>query len=56
MAPVDESEPLDVHIDALWSTFRMRKEYLIQLKQNVNVDVFLGYRSNCDTAGLELPQ
>ena len=54
-APVNKHEPLHVHIDTLWSTFRTRKEYLLQLKKKVNVDVFLGYRSNCDHAGLEVP-
>jgi hypothetical protein len=54
-APVRETEPLHVHIDTLWNTFRDRKEYLLQLKRHVTVDVFLGYRSNCDHAGLEVP-
>lgn len=50
-----ESEPLQVHIDALWTAIRARKEYLLRLKQDVTVDVFLGYRSNSDTAGVEVP-
>lgn len=54
-APVKETEPLHVHIDTLWNTFRERKEYLLQLKQGLTVDVFLGYRSNCDNAGVEVP-
>jgi hypothetical protein len=54
-APVQETEPLHVHIDTLWNTFRERKEYLLQLKQELTVDVFLGYRSNCDHAGVEVP-
>ena len=53
-APVNRSEPLHVHIDALWSTFRERKEYLLQLKHGLKVDVFRGYRSNCDNAGVEV--
>jgi hypothetical protein len=53
-APVSGSEPLHAHIDAIWSTFRAQKEYLLQLKKYVKVDVFLGYRSNCDHAGLEV--
>jgi hypothetical protein len=43
-ALVDMSEPLHVHIDALWNTFKEHKQYLLQLKRNVTVDVFLGYR------------
>jgi hypothetical protein len=54
-APVKKTEPLHVHVDALWNTFRERKEYLLQLKQGLTVDVFLGYRSNCDHAGVEVP-
>ena len=54
-APVKETEPLHIHIDTLWNTFRERKEYLLQLKQSLTVDVFLGYRSNCDHAGVEVP-
>jgi Domain of unknown function (DUF4279) len=54
-APVKKTEPLHVHIDTLWNTFRERKEYLLQLKQDLTVDVFLGYQSNCDHAGVEVP-
>jgi hypothetical protein len=54
-APVKEAEPLHMHIDTLWDTFRERKEYLLQLKQELTVDVFLGYRTNCDNAGVEVP-
>jgi len=54
-APVKETEPLHVHIDTLWNTFRARKPYLLQLKHDLTVDVFLGYRSNCDHAGVEVP-
>ena len=54
-APVEENEPLHVHIDALWNTFKERKQYLLQLKSHMTVDVFLGYRSNCDHAGVEIP-
>lgn len=55
MAPVYESEPLHMHIDSLWNVFRERKEYLLQIKERLTVDVFLGYRSNCDHAGVEVP-
>lgn len=54
-APTKQTEPLHVHIDALWYTFKEHKEYLLQLKQRLKVDVFLGYRSNCDHAGVEEP-
>jgi hypothetical protein len=54
-APVKKTEPLHVHIDTFWNTFRDRKEYLLQLKQNLTVDVFLGYQSNRGNEGLEVP-
>jgi Domain of unknown function (DUF4279) len=52
---VDENEKLHVHIDALWEVFKDRREYLVELKKSVTVDVFLGYRSNCDNAGVDVP-
>jgi hypothetical protein len=54
-APVKRSEPLHIHIEALWNTFKGRKQYLLELKHDLTVDVFLGYRSNCDHAGVEVP-
>jgi hypothetical protein len=54
-APVEESEPLHKHIDELWRILRPRRQYLLRLKKSVMVDVFLGYRTNCDTAGIEVP-
>ncbi len=54
-APVDKTEPLYAHINALWNTFRNQKEYLLHLKQTLTVDVVLGYQSNCDHAGVEVP-
>jgi hypothetical protein len=53
--PVEKSEPLHRHIDALWSKLKPHKRYLLELKKSLNVDVFCGYRSNCDTAGIEVP-
>jgi hypothetical protein len=53
--PVAKSEPLYMHIDALWHVLKPHKKYLLELKKSVTVDVFLGYRSNCDNAGVEVP-
>jgi hypothetical protein len=50
-----ESEPLHRHIDAVWSVMKPRVEYLKALKERFKVDVFCGYRSNCDHAGIEVP-
>jgi hypothetical protein len=50
-----ESEPIEKHIDELWEKLKPHKEYLLGLKKSVAVDVFLGYRSNCDHCGVEVP-
>lgn len=55
-APIERTEPLSVHIDVLWAAIREHKSYLLGLKSDaVTVDVFVGYRSNSDTAGVEVP-
>jgi len=54
-APAEPTEPLHVHIDKLWAAVRERKQYLLELKKDLSVDVLLGYRSNSDTAGVEVP-
>ena len=53
--PVPEEEPLASHIEGLWTVVRPAVAYLKSLKQRNKVDVFCGYRSNCDTAGFEVP-
>lgn len=53
--PVDKTRPLCEHLDALWKSLKESKEYLLALKTRAEVDVFLGYRTNCDTAGIEIP-
>jgi Domain of unknown function (DUF4279) len=54
-APVEKSEPLHKHIDALWAKLKPHKHYLLELKKHATVDVFLGYSSDCETAGVEIP-
>ncbi len=55
-APVDRAMPLHTHIDTLWEMIRGRTRYLLSLKSgDLTVDVFLGYRSSSDTAGVEIP-
>ena len=53
--PIEEAEPLHRHIDALWLALKPHKRYLLELKKSFTVDVFLGYRSNCNHAGIEVP-
>ena len=49
-----ETEPLERHIEAIWNVVRSEVEYLKSLKERFKVDVFCGYRSNCDHAGFEV--
>jgi Domain of unknown function (DUF4279) len=53
--PIPEEQPLAVHIDALWAAIKHATTYLRELKHVATVDVFLGYRSNIDHAGIEVP-
>jgi hypothetical protein len=52
---LNETRPLSEHIDALWTVLRPHVEYLKALKDRYRVDIFCGYRSNSDTAGVEVP-
>jgi hypothetical protein len=52
---LEEVRPLEEHIDNLWQGIKHAKDYLLSLKKVATVDVFLGYRSNVDTAGIEIP-
>ncbi len=54
-APIPESQPLGDHVEALWVVLSPHVEYLKSLKDRFKVDVFCGYRSNCDHAGFEVP-
>jgi hypothetical protein len=50
-----EEEPLEKHIEALWEVLKPHVLFLKQLKRHCKIDVFCGYRSNCDMAGIEVP-
>lgn len=50
-----EERPLSEHIDALWRLLAPHRLYLLSLKSSAMIDVFLGYRSNCDQAGVTVP-
>jgi len=53
--PISEDRPLEEHITALWDQIRPARDYLLSLKKAATVDVSLGYRSNIDHAGVEVP-
>jgi hypothetical protein len=52
---IPETEPLGAHLDALWAVVEPQLDFLKLLKQSCRLDVFCGYRSNCDAAGFEVP-
>jgi hypothetical protein len=54
-APVAEELDLHHHIDALWRVLEPHVEYLKILKSQATVDVYLGYCSNIDHAGVSVP-
>lgn len=54
-APVPEQHDLHHHIDALWEVLEPHAAYLRALKSRATVDVFLGYSSNIDHAGVSIP-
>lgn len=51
---LDESEDLRQHLRHLWARIGHAAVFLRALKPHAKVDVFCGYRSNCDHAGLEV--
>jgi hypothetical protein len=53
-APVPVACPLQEHLAMLWKALQPHVEYLKGLKRSLTVDVFCGYRSNCDHAGFEV--
>ena len=50
-----ETAPLVKHIDALWEVLKPHVPYLLSLKSRYKVDVYCGYRTNHDHAGIEVP-
>ncbi len=53
-SPVEETEHLTVHLKVLWAALRPHKEYLKQLKEDFHVDIFCGFRTNCQVTGIEI--
>jgi hypothetical protein len=55
ISPLPEEEKLEKHLDWLWENLGSHKAYILNLKDRFRVDIFAGYRSNCDHAGVEIP-
>src|SRR5215469_13535838 len=53
-AGLPEDAPLDDHLQTLWADVAPARDFLLALKAKYKVDVFCGYRSNCDHAGFEV--
>jgi len=53
--PVARAQSFALHLNTLWAAIRSHKDYLIKLKQTLQVDVFCGYQSNASAAGFEVP-
>lgn len=54
-SPLPEEEKLERHLNWLWETLSPHKAYILKLKDRFRIDIFAGYRSNCDQAGVEIP-
>lgn len=54
-SPLPDEEKLEKHLDWLWETLSPHKAYILKLKDKFRIDIFAGYRSNCDHAGVEIP-
>lgn len=54
-APTPANGDLHEHIDELWNVLKPHTEFLRRLKERATVDVFLGYSSNIDHAGIKIP-
>jgi hypothetical protein len=52
---ISEEKHLSEHITELWNSIKPKKDAVLKLKEKYDVDIFLGYRSNCDHAGIEVP-
>src|ERR1700677_3702792 len=53
IAPVPRDRPLDVHIQTLWTHIKPHKDYLIELKSTLSVDVYCSYQTNAFYAGFD---
>jgi len=51
---IHETEKLSKHLNALWAAIGENAEGIKRLKKNLTVNVFCGYRSNCDHAGFDV--
>lgn len=52
--PVAKKQPLDIHLKTLWAYLKPHKNYLMNLKKSLKLDIFCGYQSNSSTAGFEI--
>jgi hypothetical protein len=54
-AAVSADRDLHEHIDALWEALKPSSAFIRGLKERTTVQVFLGYSSNIDHAGINIP-
>ena len=55
-SPLPPGAPLSDHLDWLWAQVQPHQEYLRALadEDDINVDLFCGYRSDCAECGFEV--
>jgi hypothetical protein len=54
-ASTPSERDLHEHIDDLWQVLKPHGDFLRRLKAHATVEVFLGYSSNIDHAGVKIP-
>jgi len=54
-SPLSEDKPLEKHFYWLWNQLKGRRKYLLGLKKKYHIDIFAGYNSTSDIAGVEIP-
>jgi hypothetical protein len=54
-SPVGEEKSLNEHLEWLWNKIKPHADYLCMLRsKNVHMDIFCGFRTDCDNAGFEI--
>jgi len=49
-----KEDSLNSHLIALWEKLEPYKDFILSLKSDAKVDVFCGYRTDCETGGVDI--
>jgi hypothetical protein len=51
---LSDKESLEDHLLALWIKLKPYKKFIVGLKDEAKVDIFCGYRTDCETGGVDI--